>query len=398
MISHRLTSIQEAIHLVRWEEILKALGKRAVKGDNRWNRSGLTTKDLASSRGMSVNTYLYTKKIANLHPEVQDILNETEFANNKMDMVRLTKETDEVQLETANLLQLVSVQDLSEPLQLARCKVLPFDWDQEKKDLEERLGKPFSSQVVWRFFSTQQVVRWFRTMLKPEIVHRDWAQQNFQIYQQHPDHSAYFIDYYSKEGDTIADVMSGRGTNLLVGAAMGRRVVGYDMNPKNLNKVRSVALEHTNIKSEDLVLHHSDGCDLVEYADQENIWDLVSFDPPYFGTTEKYIDDERCLSNMKDQDQFYGRIETCLTNLKRLIKPSNWEKKNSTLLSSSVVPTGMENGLHEMATEVEIIAKRLGFVLHDKLINALTSHWAMFTTSRCIDYRYSIKNHETNLV
>ena len=231
------------------------------------------------------------------------------------------------------------------------------------------------------------------------IVHRDWGTTEFQIYQQHPDHSAYFIDYYSKEGDTIADVMSGRGTNLLVGAAMGRRVVGYDMNPKNLNKVRSVALEHTNIKSEDLVLHHSDGCDLVEYADQENIWDLVSFDPPYFGTTEKYIDDERCLSNMKDQDQFYGRIETCLTNLKRLIKPSNWEKKefHPVVIKCGSYRNG-KNGLHEMATEVEIIAKRLGFVLHDKLINALTSHWAMFTTSRCIDYRYSIKNHETNLV
>ena len=45
----------------------------------------------------------------------------------------------------------------------------------------------------------------------------------------------------------MLDCMSGRGINLLVGAALGRRFVGYDMNPTNLEKVRSVTLEHTEI-------------------------------------------------------------------------------------------------------------------------------------------------------
>ena len=33
-----------------------------------------------------------------------------------------------------------------------------------------------------------------------------------------------------------------------------------------------------------------------------------------------------------------------------------------------------------------------------KVINILNSQWAMFNLSRCIDNRYSVKIHETNLV
>ena len=87
---------------MRWEDILKQLGRRAKTGDNRWNRSALTSKDLAKSRGMSRATYLYTKSIANLHPEVQDLLNETDWSQNKMDLVNLAKEKDAVQLEVCS--------------------------------------------------------------------------------------------------------------------------------------------------------------------------------------------------------------------------------------------------------------------------------------------------------
>ena len=104
LISSKLSAIDEARFLRRWEELLTALGRRAVRGDNRWKRSGLTNDELAKNRGMSRRAFQYTKSINNLHPEVQDILNETEFAHNKMDMVTLAKEKDEVQLEVANLL------------------------------------------------------------------------------------------------------------------------------------------------------------------------------------------------------------------------------------------------------------------------------------------------------
>ena len=54
LVSSKLTSIDESRFIVRWEEILESLGKKAVKGDNRWNRTGLTNEDMAKSRGMSL--------------------------------------------------------------------------------------------------------------------------------------------------------------------------------------------------------------------------------------------------------------------------------------------------------------------------------------------------------
>ena len=69
LISNRLSPIQEANHIVRWEEILSQLGRRAVTGDNRWNRTGLTNADLAKSRGMAKSTCLMTKTIAKINPD-----------------------------------------------------------------------------------------------------------------------------------------------------------------------------------------------------------------------------------------------------------------------------------------------------------------------------------------
>ncbi len=48
-----LSAIDQATFIVRWEELLTQLGKRAQRGDNRCKRSGLTNADLAKSRDMS---------------------------------------------------------------------------------------------------------------------------------------------------------------------------------------------------------------------------------------------------------------------------------------------------------------------------------------------------------
>ena len=51
-----------------------------------------------------------------------------------------------------------------------------------------------------------------------------------------------------------------------------------------------------------------------------------------------------------------------------------------------------------MATEMELVARKVGLVLHDKVVNVLNSQFAMFNLSKCIDHKYSLKVHETNLV
>ena len=59
LVSSRLSAIDEARFIVRWEELLTALGRRAKQGDNRWVRSGLTNEELAKNRGMSKRSYLH---------------------------------------------------------------------------------------------------------------------------------------------------------------------------------------------------------------------------------------------------------------------------------------------------------------------------------------------------
>ena len=51
-----------------------------------------------------------------------------------------------------------------------------------------------------------------------------------------------------------------------------------------------------------------------------------------------------------------------------------------------------------MATELEIIAKEIGLILHDKIINELRSAFQSYNLGRCIENRYTVKSHETNLV
>ena len=316
------------------------------------------------------------------------------------DMVLLAKQSDEVQLEVASILTTGQSGTFKRALQLARCKLLGFEWEDENKQLSERVGKP-TSVMKWDGADNTALSRLCKLVTlddETRLIHRKSGGMEFQAYSQHPDHAAFFIDFYSKKGDLIIDCMSGRGTNLLVGAAMGRRVVGYDLTAANLEKVRSVALEHTDIEPEDLTLHHSDGCALAEYADQCDLFDLATFDPPYLGGCENYSDDEREVPQ-KDIEAFRTRMTTCLSNLKRLIKPSNWENKE---FHPVVIKCGSNrrgsDGLVDMAFELETIARGLGYVVHDKVFNILNSHYQMFTTRKCIEHRYTQKIHETNLV
>lgn len=403
LVSARLTAIDEARFIVRWEEILTALGRRAKQGDNRWNRSGLTNEELAKTRGMSKRSYQYTKSIANLHPEVQDLLNETHFANNKMDMVALAKESDDVQQEVARLLASGRSTTFKRALITARCKVFPFKWNEEVLRTKELIGNP-KSVMKWNGTSSSlyhlcKLVSGDEECRLVKNTGQQLKHLEIQNYSQHPDHSAYFINFYTKPGDTVCDCFSGRGTNLLVGAALGRKVVGYDLSPQNLEAVRSACLEHTDIAPEDLVLHHSDGVTMKEYQHQSEIWDMCIIDPPYIWNAENYGDDPRDLCNIKGLDEFNTKLEECLLNLKRLIKTSSFSKKE---FHPIVLHLGSgrrgELGLVDMATEAEIIARRIGLIIHDKVINILDSQWGMVNTSRCIEHKYALKIHATNLV
>ena len=395
-----LTFINQAIHLKKREEVLTQLGRRAKSGDNRFNRHGLSNSDLAKGLGMSKRSYMYLRSVANMNPKVLAMIDKTEFANNKTDIISLTRESEEVQLETAKMLSSGATSTFKRALTLARCKVMTFDWNEEQLRIKELIGHPKS---VMKFQGDSSPLASLCKLVKEDenrrIKKHMWGTNTAPNYATHPDHAAYFINFYSKEGDLVLDCFAGSGINVVVGAALRRKIVAYDLSPQNLDCMRKVCLEHTPISPNDLTLHHSCGVELKEYENKSEMFDLISFDPPYGFHQEIYSDDERDLSNIKSKEEFYKKIELNLINCKRLIKKSDFSKKE---IHPIVIKCGSHRnttqGLHDMATEIEIIAKRLNLVLHDKVINVLDSMWGMFNMSRVIDNHYSLKIHETSLI
>jgi len=51
-----------------------------------------------------------------------------------------------------------------------------------------------------------------------------------------------------------------------------------------------------------------------------------------------------------------------------------------------------------MATDIEIIARKIGLTLHDKIYSQLKPSMQSYTMNKSFQKRFSMKLHETNLV
>ena len=401
LVRSELNAIQTAEHIVRREKLLIALGRKAVVGNNQYSESKITSEDLARQMGYTRRTYQYKRSVANLNEEAKDLLCETKFADNLMDMVKLQKEPDQIQVEIAKLLASGESRTFRRAWVVAHMKYKQDKWTDEVKSKIEEIGIPKS------------IMRWDRIdnnlsrmcslvnkseKTKVQKVVAQFGTSEINNYQMNPEMSKWFINFYSNEGDLILDNFCGRGTNVIAGASLGRRVVAFDLAQENLTLIESTCLEHTQIKPDDLVLHHSCGVVLKEYGSRESIFDLCLTDPPYLGA-EQYGDDPRDLCLLKDVDSYNKKMERCLTNLKRLIKPSDFKKKifHPVVMKLGSVRRG-ETGLVDMATEIEIIARKVGLVLHDKIHNELHSAYQSYNLHRCIENGYTVKSHETSVV
>ena len=214
-----------------------------------------------------------------------------------------------------------------------------------------------------------------------------------------PEHSRWFIKYFSKEGEILLDNTCGRGTNLISGAYEGRKIIGFDLNKDNLDAIEEVVRNHTKLKGEDIKLHHSCGVEMVEYKTATNCIDLIMNDIPYIFSTEKYSDDPRDLCNFPKMEDFYERVEVMMKNLKRLIKKSNFSKK---IFKPIIMKVGSQRktdkGFFDMATDIEMISRRIGLTLHDKIYTELEPSTKIFYLKNCFENKYSMKLQECNLV
>ena len=109
LLRNDLTALEEGEHLLRREELLEEMGQRAKGGDNRFtmdrgeDSSPLhTTADIAEQVGLSERIAQQRKQIARgLAPEVKDMIRDTDLANRKGDLLKLSRIDTETQKELA---------------------------------------------------------------------------------------------------------------------------------------------------------------------------------------------------------------------------------------------------------------------------------------------------------
>ena len=189
----------------------------------------------------------------------------------------------------------------------------------------------------------------------------------------------------------------GRGINGFASIYHNREFIGYDVDKKNVDKVREVMTKE--FPDAKFTLHHSDGIALEEYKNEANYFDAVICDPPFVLKAEKYPSgDERDLSTHSHK-KYMKKIYRNFQELYRLIKVSDFKKK---IFYPVIFKVGTgrlgSKGIIDMDFEFQQAAKSAGFHVWDKVINELNTPWGAVNWERNYMNRYVQKNYETNLV
>lgn len=397
-----LCRISVAEHMVRREELYGELGLRMKSGYNKDAENLFSTKDIAELHGTSNRVYRLRRQPFNIVEDVRDELRDTKFAYNLMDMVKLAQQTPEIQRKISALLLSGKYSTFKRALVEGSTEV-----ERRTKDykidfnMKERFGIPHSVisfkkagselQKLCNLVSKDPGVEWEKRKLH-------FGETSVPVYQMAAEHAEFLINYYVPEGGLVLDQFMGRGTVGLASLCHGRRFIGYDIDKKNVDRTREVIEEYLVDFQDRYQLFHSDGVALEELKDKTEYLDAVVTDPAYVYKAEKYTTDERDLSSV-NHETYMEKIEQNFTELYRLIKTSNFEKKEFYPVIFKV-GTGRrgEMGICDMSAEFQVIAKKVGFVVWDLFYNQLNSPWGAVSWERNYLNKYVQKNHETNLV
>tara|TARA_R100000027_G_scaffold23458_1_gene16991 strand:+ start:752 stop:2242 length:1491 start_codon:yes stop_codon:yes gene_type:complete len=401
---NELNHIEIAEHMVRREELLETLGIRMKKGGNQYTEGNMvTTNELAEEIGLSNRVYRLKRQPSKINEEARDLLRDTPWADNLMDMVKLSQQEHDLQLKIAHALcsgkhstfKRAFVETSLEEHNLTRTRVVDFD-------LKERWGIP---QTIMRFKKADVELQTVcnKVSKDPEL---EWTKREgihfgtsrIPVYQMAADHAEFLVTYYTPPNGIILDNFMGRGTIGLASMWHGRKFIGYDVEKKNVDRMREVVDETFPESKDDCKLFHSDGVLLKELEDESNYLDAVVTDPPYVLHAEKYTSDDRDISGY-DHQKYMSSIKENFQQLHRLIKPSNFDEKVFHPVIFKV-GTGRRGtmGIVDMDADFQYVAKECGFVLWDKLYNHLASPWAAVNWERNYKNKYVQKNYETNLV
>jgi DNA modification methylase len=194
-----------------------------------------------------------------------------------------------------------------------------------------------------------------------------------------------FIEFFTKEGQTVLDPMLGTGSTLVASLRSGRNGVGIELNPGYADVARQVVIEEQEAlglfayQLTAKVITGSAACFPALVQEHElPLFDYVLTSPPYWdmlhargAQTQKkrrgssdldviYSDDPEDLGNVSDYDEFLERLVNIYTSLKPFLR----EGAYLTIIVKNVKKGGK---IYPLAWD---LARRLGdsYILKDEKI------------------------------
>jgi DNA modification methylase len=190
-----------------------------------------------------------------------------------------------------------------------------------------------------------------------------------------------FIEFFSKQGETVLDPMAGTGSTLVAALRAGRHSYGIELNPKYAEIAKQIVQEErtslgdtvSNLQS---LLINGDAAQITTYQLPSIHYVLTS--PPYWdmlrakgAATQKkrraseeldvhYSDDPNDLGNIRDYEEFLEKLVNIYKGLKSLL----CEKAYLTIIVKNVKKGGK---IYPLAWD---IARELGktYTLKDEKI------------------------------
>jgi DNA modification methylase len=190
-----------------------------------------------------------------------------------------------------------------------------------------------------------------------------------------------FIEFFTREGETVLDPMAGTGSTLIAALRAGRNSFGIELSPKYAKIAKQIIEDERNtlgeaiqdLKSE---IVNGDAAQVTNY--QLPIIDYVLTSPPYWdmlhakgAQTQKkrrsseeldvhYSDDPNDMGNIADYEEFLAKLVNIYVGLKPLLR----EKAYLTIIVKNVKKGGK---IYPLAWD---IARELGktYTLKDEKI------------------------------
>lgn len=402
---NELNHIEVAEHIVKREELLSELGLTYSAGDNNHTKqeSKVTIEELAEGIGLSKRSYQQRKQIFRINEEVRSLLVDTEFSNSLVDLVKLSSETEEIQMAVCNLL--ITGKCRTWKMAFFNAKLADYKLKsppRHKIVFKERFGD--CPKSIMKFKKVNDDLRKVCSLVNHDEDLRHvkgsirFGETAIKLHQMNPEQAIFALDYYTNEGDLICDPFNGRATTAITSLYLKRKFVGWEINPVSFKRTVEVLDNHVDASADDWSLFNGCGCEMKEFAEREEVFDGVFTSPPYYMKAEPYNNIEGDLCNM-DIPRFNEKIDEMFGNLTRLIKRSNYEEKifKPIIMVLGTARDGI-NGIQDMSFTFQEIARRWGLTLWDQMFVELNSPHVWMSMQRNYDFRFVHKNYESQMV